>query len=228
MPSYLLVIIRALLAYFILLLLAKGMGKREISQMTFFDYIVGITIGSMTAQMVTVIDTKFIVLLPSILVFTILQIITSYITLKNRHLRVFFEGSKTILIEKGKIIEKNMAKERINIEELQTKLRNNRVFKLADVDYAYLETDGKISVMKKANKQPVTPSDLQIEVEYTGIGHLVIEEGIIMGNVLKKNGLTKAWLEDKLNAQGIKNFKEVMYAQVDDSGKLFIDLYETK
>jgi len=121
-----------------------------------------------------------------------------------------------------------MAKERINIEELQTKLRNNSVFKLADVDYAYLETDGKISVMKKANKQPVTPSDLQIEVEYTGIGHLVIEEGIIMGNVLKKNGLTKAWLEDKLNAQGIKNFKEVMYAQVDDSGKLFIDLYETK
>lgn len=109
-----------------------------------------------------------------------------------------------------------MLKSRLNIDELDVKLREKNVFKLADVEFAYLEPDGKISVMKKSNKQPVTPKDLNLYVPSSGIGHLIIKEGKVMENILRENNLTKAWLKDRLSQQGINNISDVMLCQVDD------------
>jgi len=103
---------------------------------------------------------------------------------------------------------------------------NQDLLALRQKRYAFLETDGKFSVLKQSSKQTVTPSDLQIEVESTGIGHLIIEESNINEKELKQLGLTKAWLRDKLASQGIDNIDEVNFAQVDNTGKLYIDLYE--
>ena len=228
MPSYLNIIIRAIFAYFTLLTLTRSMGKREVSQMTFFDYIVGITIGTLTGALVTDTNKNFTTILPALIIFALFQIITAYLSLKNRTFRKIFDGSKTVLIKNGKILEKNMLKTRINIDELNTKLRQKNVFKLADVEFAYLETDGKISVMTKSDQQPVTPKDLNLSVPSSGIGHLVIEEGEIMENVLRQNKLTKSWLMDKLSQQGINDISDVMFGQVDDSGKLYIDKYESE
>ena len=226
MPTYLDILTRAILAYFTLFALTRLMGKREISQMTFFDYIVGITIGTLTGALITDTNKNFTTILPALIVFTLFQIITAYLSLKNRTFRKIFDGSKTILVKNGKILEKNMLKSRLNIDELNTRLRQKNVFKLADVEFAYLEPDGKISVMKKSNKAPITPSDINLQVKSSGIGHLVIEEGEIIENVLRQNKLTKAWLMNKLSQQGINNISDVMFGQVDDSGNLYVDRYE--
>lgn len=225
MPDYMMILYRAIFSYLALFILTKAMGKREISQMTFFDYVVGITIGSITAILATDLTKDFWTFFPAITVFAIFQILTSTLSLKSKRIRKLLEGSKTALIENGQINERNMVKERINMDELQSNLRQKNVFSLHDVDYAYLETDGKISVMKKKMQQAVTPSDLNIQVKSSGIGHLIIEEGKINETALRNNQLTKSWLLDQLNQQGLQP-SEVMFAQVDDQGKVFIDLYQ--
>ncbi len=224
MPDYALILIRVTLAYLTLLILARAMGKREISQMTFFDYIVGITIGTITGSLAIDLNQDFLVLLPAVVALALYQILTSYLSLKSKPIRNLIVGNQTMLINKGNIVMKNMRKERINIDELLSKLREKNVFSLSDVEYAFLETDGKISVLKKRNQQPATPSDLKLNVSYSGISHLIVEEGKINKNVLKNLDLTKTWLYDKLVNLGIKDIKEVMFAEIDESGQFYIDL----
>ncbi|WZL74236.1 DUF421 domain-containing protein [Clostridiaceae bacterium 35-E11] len=226
MPNYMNIIIRSIMAYFTLFLLARIMGKREISQMTYFDYIVGITIGSMTAYLALDNSQKFTAILPALLIFAIFQIASAYLSLKSITFRKIADGTSTMLIKHGKVLEKNLLKTRMNIDELNAKLREKNTFNLADVEFAFLEQDGKISVMKKPHKQPMTPSDFRIPVEYTGIGTLVVREGMIQGEQLKKFGLTRSWLMSKLAEQGIYDLSKVMFAQVDAAGKLYIDLYD--
>jgi len=169
---------------------------------------------------------SFTTILPALLIFGGFQIITSYISLKNLTFRKVVTGSATMLIKDGKVLEKNLLKERFNIDELNSKLREKNVFRLADVEFAFLEEDGNISVMKKANRQPLTPYDFKVPVEYTGIGGLVIEEGQVRADILKKYGLTRAWLMSKLAEQGVLNISKVMIGQVDSSGTLYVDLYK--
>jgi len=228
MPDFLEITIRAILAYFTLLLLARLMGKREISQLTFFDYIVGISIGSITGNLITNTTLSFLTLLPAIIVFSSLQIIISYITLKSPSLRTLFKGTKTVLIENGNINEKNMRKTRINLDELTSKLREKNVFKFQDVEFAFIETDGQFSVQKKGNKQPVTPSDLNMPTEYSGYSPLLIEDGVINEQVLRNKGLTKSWLKQQLSDQGVLDINQVMLGQIDNMGNLYIDLSEEK
>ncbi|WP_425449613.1 YetF domain-containing protein [Dethiothermospora halolimnae] len=228
MSDYSIIALRAFFSYFILFLMARLMGKREVSQMTFFDYIVGITIGSLTASMAVDKSKSFLLPLIALSIFSILQILTSYITLKNRNFRKIFDGKSTMLIENGKLLERNLLKERINIDELSTMLREKNIFKLSDVEFAFLEPDGKISAMKKSNKQPITPSDIGVLTEYSGIGNIVIEEGVIRHDKLREYNLTVSWLMSQLSNQGIDDIKKIMFAQVDGSGKLYVDLYDDK
>lgn len=220
------ILIRAVSAYITLLILTRFMGKREISQLTFFDYTVGITLGSITASMALDTSRPFTTILPALLVFCTFQITISFISLKSKSIRKLVEGTSTMIIKDGKILESNLLKERFNIDELSGKLREKNVFSLADVEFAFLETDGKISVMKKANKQPVTPYDLKIPTEYSGIGGYVVEEGKIITQKLREYGLTTSWLMSKVGEQGIYDISKIMLAQVDNSGKLYIDLYD--
>jgi len=226
MPEYLNITLRAIFAYFTLLILCKAMGKRQISQMNFFDYIVGITIGSLTANAILKTEVNILTLFAGLLVFVILQIIFSFLSLKSKKFRSFVEGKKTVLIEKGTLNESNMVKSRMNIDRIEALLRDKNVFKLSDVEYAIFETNGKISVMKKSNKQPVTPKDINLPVTDSGLGYLVIREGIVEDKILRKLGLTNAWLKQKLESQGIKDYKDVLFAQVDGSLNLYVDVYQ--
>lgn len=226
MNFYIELIARALFSYFSLFIIARLMGKRQISQMNFFDYVVGITIGNIAGNMALNVEKKVTIFLPALLVFGLLQIFTSILTLKNRFFRIIFEGKQTVLIEKGKIIDKNMKKTKLNFDRLESLLRDKGVFKLADVDYAYLETSGKVSVLKKAELLPVTPSDLKINVKDSGVGNLIIEEGEVKDQLLRKLGLTCSWLASELKKQGVVDTKDVMFAQVDNTLNLYVDLYD--
>ena len=226
MPAYLQIFLRAIISYLVLLVMTRMMGKREISQMTFFDYIVGITIGSLTAVVATDIRMNWYDALPALLVFGAFQIISAFFSMKSIKFRKLVDGSSTVLIKNGKILEENLAKERLNTNELMFKLQEKNVFKLADVETAILETDGEVSVQKKSNKRSLTPSDMSISTQYDGLPRLIIEDGNIIGESLKDIKMTRSWLMSKLASQGVYDISKVMMAQVDTNGNLYIDLYE--
>ncbi|QGU95914.1 DUF421 domain-containing protein [Clostridium bovifaecis] len=215
------IIMRAIFAYLVLFALTRIMGKREISQMSFFDYTVGITIGSITANLALDRTQSFLSILPSLVVFAIFQIILSYISLKSVTFRRIVDGSATILIKNGKVMEKALLKTRLNMDDLMIKLREKNAFRLADVEFALLEPDGQVSVLLKSNKQPVTPSDMNIQTQYMGLPDMVIEEGRIIENRLREKGLTRSWIMAKLAEQEIYDLSKVMYAQVDTSGNIY-------
>lgn len=226
MPAYLDVTLRAVLTYLVLLSLARLMGKREISQMTFFDYIVGITIGSISAQMSTNLASTWLHMLPAAVVFASFQIISTVLSLKSIKFRKLISDSPTVIIKGGKLLEKNIAKEKLSVSEVMTKLREKNAFKLADVETAIFETDGQISVQLKSHKAPATPSDLNISVQSNGLPRIVIEDGKVMEEGLKDLKLTRAWLYSMLAKQNVCDPSKVMLAQVDTSGSLYVDLYE--
>jgi uncharacterized membrane protein YcaP (DUF421 family) len=226
MPGYVQIALRAILSYLVLLVLTRLMGKRELSQMTYFDYIVGITIGSLTASMAMETSKGWLDLLPALLIFGAFQIISAFISIKSFGFRKLVNSSPTILVDHGKILERNMLRERLSMSEFTTKLREKNAFKLADVEFAILEPDGQLSVQLKAPKQPVTPSDLRISAQYNGIPRIVIESGNVRGESLRNLGLTRAWLMSKLAEQGVYDYSKVMAAQVDTSGSLYVDLYD--
>ncbi len=226
MPQYIEISIRAILAYITLFILTRVMGKREISQLSFFDYVVGITIGTLTGSMAVDTSKPLVSILPALLVFAAFQIIISYFSLKSTKFRKFVDGKPTILIKNGNILEKNLTKARLNSDELISKLREKKVFRLADVEFAILENDGKISVMKKSDKETVTPSDLGISPKSNGLGTIIIEEGQILEEQLHKCNLTRSWVLSNLSSQGVSDLSNVMFAQVDQAGDLYVDLYD--
>lgn len=226
MPIYIQIASRAVASYVVSLLLTRLMGKREISQMTFFDYCVGITIGSITASMAVETSITWYNILPALVIFCLFQIIFSYMSIRSNVFRKIVDGIPNILIKDGKVMEKNMLRSRINIDELISKLRQKNAFKLADVETAILETDGQISVQLKSSKQPVTPTVMNIQTSQNGLPRTVIEDGNILDKNLKDIKLTRAWLVTKLAERGINYYSNVMLAQVDTSGNLFVDLYD--
>ena len=129
-----------------------------------------------------------------------------------------------MVVENGKILEKNLKKIRISIDELISELRTKGVFNMADVEFAMFEPGGKISVQKKSQKQPITPSDLNIPTQYEGLPTNLIMDGSILYDALQSLNLTKAWLYHQLGKQNIRNANEVSLAQLDTKGNLYVDL----
>ncbi|MRG86309.1 DUF421 domain-containing protein [Salinibacillus xinjiangensis] len=225
MTDFLLTFVRTFIAFVVLLILTRIMGKKQISQFTFFDYVVGITIGSIGASIAVNENVKIMNGIYSLIYLTIFLLITSYIALKSFVFRDATEGSPTILVENGKILEDNLKKVRFTYDDLMTMLREKNVFNLSDAELAVLETDGKVSVMKKAETQPVTPQTLGLMVEEVHRPQLVIIDGKLIEKKLKEYGYTKEWLQGEIEKQGAQNFSDVFLAQIDSKGNVYVDLY---
>lgn len=216
------------MTYLTLFVLARAMGKREIAQITFFDYIVGISIGSIAAQVSTNLNSTWVQMLPALIVFAVFQIANAILSQKSIKFRNIVDGSPTILIKQGEILDRNLSKEKLTSNELIGLLREKNIFKIADVETAILEVDGKISVQLKTDKQPVTAIELNIPVQPEGLPRLVIADGNILGESLKDLNLTRSWLLAKLGEQNVKDTSKVMLAQVDTAGNLYVDLFDDK
>lgn len=228
MSETMLILIRSIISFIVLLLLTRLMGKKQISQMTFFDYVVGITIGSIAASMS--IDQNIMLAngLIGLAIWGLIPILISIVSLKSNIFRTLTDGSPTVLVENGKILENNLAKEELAIDQLLLLLRQKNAFKLSDVEFAVLENDGQLSVLKKSSAQPVTPSTLGIKVEQEKEPRLVIADGTVMELTLQEMGYTKAWLLDEIRKQGASGFSDVFLGQLEASGKVYVDLYETR
>jgi uncharacterized membrane protein YcaP (DUF421 family) len=223
-PITVVVIIRSTIAFFTLLLFVRLIGKQQISQLTFFDYIVGITIGSIASTLSVQVNENTTSTIVGMGTWAALAILMAYIGLNCVWVRKIIDGEATAVIAKGKIQEENLRKIRIPIDELLSELRTQEVFNISDVEFAMFEPGGRLSILKKAEKQPLTPGDLHVPVQYEGLPTNLIMDGQILDDALTSLKLTKAWLHYQLDSQGIDDVKKISLAQLDANGNLYIDL----
>jgi len=215
-------VVRSLVTYFILLTFTRIMGRKQISQLTFFDYIVGITIGSIAGVVAIDKNVKVIDGIVSIVIWSLLTIIISEITLRNINLRLIFDSEPLLIIDKGTVIYKNMKKARYNMGDLLMQLRNKDVFNITDVEIAVLEPDGKLSILKKSQFSMVTIGDMNIQKTREGMMVDVILDGHILSSHLVQIGKDENWLMSQLRARKIGNIKDVIFVGIQADKQIYI------
>jgi len=225
MPEWIEIIVRSIFLIIGLFLISKVLGKKQLSKLSFFEYVVGITIGDIAGTLSMDSDLNIINGFTSILTWASIPILVSYISLKSPRFQQFIEGKPTVFIQNGKILEENLKKENFTANSLLEQLRKKDIFRVADVEFATLETTGDISVLKKKEKQPVEFGEVFQPVPPMDVPQTVIEDGTIETQALAKIGKSPKWLYEELSKKGIK-LKEVFLAQVDSTNRLTIDLYD--
>jgi uncharacterized membrane protein YcaP (DUF421 family) len=223
-PTTIEVIYQSVIAFFVLFVLARLLGKRQIAQLTFFDYIVGITIGNIAATW-SLDDAKTRHAIISLLIWTFLSLLLAWIQRKSYRGRILLDGRPRVLIQNGNILEDNLRKVKMSVEELLLLLRQKDVFKLSDVEYAVLENNGSLSVMKKSDAEPLTPKSAGMLVVEEHEPRIVIIDGHLMERSLAETGYTKEWLLGELMKQGANRVEDVFLAQIDAKGNVYVDLY---
>ncbi|WP_096188030.1 DUF421 domain-containing protein [Evansella halocellulosilytica] len=219
------VTIRGIAGFTLMLILARMMGKKHISQITYYEYIVGISIGSIAAELTFGTEVRASNFILGMILWGVIPIALSKIELKSFRFRTLLEGHPTYLIKDGNVLEENLKKENITIDEFMVLLREKDVFKLSDVDSVILEKNGQISVMKKSHLQPLTPKDTGLVVQQEQQPRIVIIDGNVMERSLTEYGYTKDWLLAEIRKQGVQNFQDVFVAQIDSTGNVYIDQY---
>ena len=227
MPDWLNIIVRSILFLIILFLITKWLGKKQISQLSFFEYVNGITIGSIGAEIVTGLEQSIYLGILSILTFAAIPFIAGFISLKSKPFRNFVEGRGTVFIKDGKILEDNLKKERYTTDELLELLRKDNVFQVADVEFAVLETTGDLSVLLKKENQPLTAKDLNMTVASIKEPQTIIMDGEILDEPLATAGRSRQWLHTELEKIGV-TIENVFLGQVDSYGQLTVDLFDDK
>ncbi|WP_240873537.1 DUF421 domain-containing protein [Shimazuella soli] len=208
-----------------LLLLTRLQGKKAISQLTYFDYITGIILGDIAA--VPLVDEGVPVTraLLSLALFGGLSILASYLGTKFRNVRLLAEGEPVTIIKDGKILEKNIERIRLDLDNLRMLLRKKDVFSVADVEFAVMETDGCLSVLKKTAQGTPTRKDLGLKTKQEKPGIEIIIDGVFDEQKLKEAKLTKKDVQNILKQHKIKDIKEVSYMEITGDGKVYLDRY---
>lgn len=221
MEVYLNIIFRTVLLYLLMLVIFRIMGKREIGELSILDLVVFIMIGEMAV--VAIENTKdplFHTVVPMVLLMCI-QITLAIISLKNKKFRDLVDGQPSIIINRGKIDEDAMKKLRYNFDDLMTQLREKDIRSIGDVEFAILETSGKLSVLEKVDdpNQPKTPAnngDITIPL---------IMDGTIEEENLKRINKTNLWLRQELKKKGYRDIKKISFCSY-ENGKFFIDTHD--
>lgn len=224
MSVILVVVIRSFISFFALLVLVRLTGKQQLSELTYFDYIVGITIGSISGTLSVSVNQNTTATLAGMVIWTLLPILLAYISLHNVWFRKVVEGEATVVIENGKILENNLGKLRLSMDDLLAELRSQSIFNITDVEFALYETSGKLSIQLKSQKKPLTPADLNLPTQYEGLCTTLIDDGKVLIDALKSLNLTKAWLYHQLSKKNIQDPSQVSLAQLDTTGNLYVDL----
>lgn len=219
METILTTILRTLLGFGVLFLLTRVLGKKQLSQMTFFTYITGIALGNIAGDMVVHRDIKLIDGVTGLTVWAFLTLTIEYIALKSSKARILLDGEPTIIIKQGKINEKAMKSNKLNMDDLTMLLRIKNVFSIKEVDYAILEPNGQISVLKKVEYENVINKDTGIPLTPR---KFLPSELIVDGRIVKKNmtelSLSEDWLANELKKKGFSRFEEVFYAELQSDG----------
>lgn len=218
------IIIRSITSFIILFTLSRIMGKKHIANLTFFDYVVGISIGSIAASFAVDESIHYDYGIISLIVYAVCAIVVSKISLFGILPRKIFGGVPTILIQNGEFIEENLKKSKFSVNDLLEECRLNGVFDVSEIDYAILETSGKVSILLKAEKKPVTLEDMNIKSNKYGIQTELIIDGYILYDNLEQINKNEEWLTKELKKRRIASSKEVLLASIDNLGNIVIQL----
>lgn len=206
----------------VLFISTKLIGNKQISELTMFDYINSITIGSIGAEMATNVDI-FHLSLTAIAVYTLVILLVSYVTQKSVKIRRILTGTSIILMENGKLYPKNFSKSKLDINEFLTQCRINGYFNLEEIDTAILEQNGKISILPNVSARPVNTKDLNLAVPQEKISVNVILDGSVMEDNLRRSGNDIEWLKHELEKQNITSISDVFLAVCDtENNKLTV------
>ena len=213
------VILTALLSAVTLFIIAKVMGHKQMSQLDFFDYITGITIGSIAAELATELEEPWKSFI-AILVYSVVAFGLSILTSKFPAARKFINGTPTIIMNNGKIYRSNMKKAKIDLSEFMVMCRQEGYFNLNDIQTAIFEYNGRLTVLPVSNERPINPNDMNLLPQPEYICIEVIMDGRILEENLKRRGLDSKWLQKQLEKQGYHNVKQISLGVCDDNNKL--------
>ncbi len=213
------VFIRGLLSLITLFLVTKMLGKKQVSQLSLFDYVVGISIGNFAAEMTINLESHYLSGILAVLIFGGVAYLVSVLTMKSIVLRRYFMGIPTVLIEHGNLIKRNMKKVKFDINDLLEECRGNGYFDISQIEYAILEANGKISFLPKSLYQPTIRKDLNLKKEKNGIYANVIIDGKIMHENLKNTNHDEKWLEQQVKIKG-KKINDILLATLDINSNL--------
>ncbi|MFY9114450.1 MAG: DUF421 domain-containing protein [Dethiobacteria bacterium] len=220
------VFIRTLILITLVISVIRIMGKRQVGEIQPYELAILIMISALAAiPMEDIAIPLFNTIIPILLLFSI-QIILSLIALKNEKIRALLDGRPSIVIENGKIVESELKKLRMNINDILELIRLSGYPCLYDIEYAILETNGKLSVIPKSQYRPVIPKDLNIETQYEGLPYPLVTDGNINYEMLTKAKLNEAWLKEELSKLGYLNIKDVFLASLDTDGRLTVQRKE--
>ena len=207
-----------------LFIIAKLIGNKQISQLNVFDYIIGITIGNITAEMATGAEDDWYEAMLALSIYGVMAFLIGIISVKSSKARMFLWGKPLVMCEHGKIYVKNLSKAKLDVTIFQMMCRNAGYFNIADIETAILEPNGQLSVIPVAAKKPATPEDMNLFPGQEKITVNVILAGKIIETNLKYINKNKIWLNDRLNAQGFNDIKNIQLATYDGSGD--VSIYE--
>lgn len=213
---------RTILVLIILFFITKMMGKKQISELNFFDYVVGITIGSIAADISLDIEKDMLAGIAALFIYGFISYIISFVSIKSILARRFFIGVPTVLVEKGKIIESGLKKSKIDVNDLLMEARENGYFNLDEIDYALMEVNGNISFLPKEKEKPVTKKDMKIKCNNEGLTVNAIIDSKYMANNMKAINKDKEWLDHELKVNGYDNYDNILLATIDNNYKVTI------
>lgn len=203
------VILTALLSVAVLFAITKLTGRRQVAQLDFFDYINGITIGSIAAELATELETPWKPFI-ALVIYGCVSIILKLLTSKFPKTRKYINGTPSILMNENKLYRKNLKKAKLDLSEFMLLCREQGYFDLTNVQTVIFEHNGKLSILPKSASRPVTPDDMNITAKATYIGTEIIMDGRIMGENLERIGKDGSWLKSQLLFFGYKDPNEIL------------------
>lgn len=228
MSEILYIVVLSLGSIIAIFLLTKLMGYRQMSQMSMFDYVNGITMGSIAAEMATSLDTGFEKPLVAMIVYALVSLLLSTVSSKSIKVRRMLEGAPLVLLNNGEIYRHNLKKAKIDVSELLVQCRINGYFDISKLQTAILEGNGKISFLQKATDRPLTPADVQLSPQQDYMVANVILDGKVMDENLRHTGKDEKWLLDQIRGQGAKRIEDVLLASCDSNNKLQVYLKDNQ
>jgi uncharacterized membrane protein YcaP (DUF421 family) len=203
------------------------LGKRQLGELELSELVVALLIANLATLPLQDIGIPLLNGLLSIIILFCCELIVAGITLKSAKMRAIIYGKPSLLVEKGKIIQSEMEKNRFTIDELLEELRNKSITDISKVQYAILETDGVLSTILAPAERPVTAAQMKVPVDDTGYPTILISDGRVLSDNLKRMGRDGNWLKAELKRQGVKEPGQVYILTLNDAGQVYFAAKES-
>lgn len=222
MDSFIDVVIRSLVSIVVLFLITELMGKKQLGQLNMFDYIIGITIGSLAASLSIDESIDYVYGVVSIVIYGASAALISFLTTKSIILRRFFSGKPSVIMNDGNIHYDNLKKSKLDISDLLQLARQNGYFDLSQIRYCVLEPSGKVSFLPKAKYTPVTPNDMKLKVSENGLCSNLVMDGHLMEGNIKSIGKDNSWVVGRLEKMGYSDISQLLLVICDNKEQLTV------